>query len=141
MKLSQIRWGRALVGVLIAEVVLVAAAFAWVAFYSYAVHRGESPEFYQRYAQHASPWVSLVLGFPVFYFAARWAGARTPATAWPTAMTLFGIFFLIELPLLLLAPENPVCSAPFLAANSLGKFLACHFGGRSAAKRAIAVPP
>jgi hypothetical protein len=86
MKLLQIRWGRALIGGLVAEIVLIAAAFAWVAFYSHVLHRGESAEFYQHYALRASPWVSVVAGFPVFFFAARWVGARSPATAWPTAM-------------------------------------------------------
>ena len=140
MKLKEIRWGVALAGALAAVVVLIAAAFAWVAIYSYLLHPGESPAFYQQYAMSASPWVSLVMGFPVFYLVCRWIGSRSPSRAWPTAMGLFGIYLLIDLPLTLLGGDNPTVTPLFLAVNFLLKFLACHFGGRSAAGIAVAAP-
>lgn len=132
MKLKDIRWGMALGGVLVAEVVLVAAAFAWVAIYSYLIHPGESSAFYQRYAMRASPWVSLVMGVPVFFLICRWIGSRSPSRAWPTAMGLFGIYLLVDLPLALLGGDNPTVTPLYIASNYLVKFLACHFGGRSA---------
>lgn len=55
MRMNDIRWGAALGGMLVAEVVLVAAAFGWVAIYSLLLHRGESPAFYEQYAMRASP--------------------------------------------------------------------------------------
>ena len=140
MTLKDIRWGAALGGTLLALVVLVAAAFAWVAIYSYLLHPGESPAFYQQYAIRASPWVSLVMGFPVFYLVCRWIGSRSPSRAWPTAMGIFAIYLLLDLPLNLFGGDNPTITPLFLAVNYLLKFLACHFGGRSAAAREVAAP-
>ena len=138
MKLKDIRWPAALGGTLLSLVVLIASAFAWVALYSYLVHPGESPAFYQRYAVRASPWVSLVLGFPVFYLVCRWIGSRSPSRAWPTAMGIFAIYLLLDLPLVLLGGDNPTVTPLYLIVNYLLKFLGCHFGGRSAARRAVA---
>src|SRR5688500_15164831 len=60
MRMRDIRWGAAIGGMLVAEVAQIAAAFAWVALYSYLVHPGETPAFYQRYAEVAGPWVSVL---------------------------------------------------------------------------------
>jgi hypothetical protein len=140
MKLNQIRWGMALGGVLVAEVGLIACAFAWVAIYAYLLHPGEPEAFYQQYAMRASPWVSVVMGVPVFYFICRWIGSRSPAKAWPTAMALYGIYLLIDLPLALFGGDNPTITPMFIVTNYLVKFLACHFGGRSAAGIGVASP-
>lgn len=140
MTLKEIRWGAAVGGALAAVVVLVAAAFAWVAIYSYLLHPGESEAFYQRYAIRASPWVSLFLGFPVFYLACRWIGSRSPSRAWPTAMGIFAIYLLLDLPVTLLGGDNPTITPLFMTVNYLLKFLACHFGGRSAASVEVASP-
>ena len=109
MKWKDIRWGAALGGMLVAEVGQIAATFAWVAFYSYLVHPGETPAFYQRYAQVAGPWVSLLAGTPIFYLVCRWIGSRVPSRAWPTAMALFGLFVLVDGALMLSAgtPFSP----------------------------------
>jgi len=141
MNLKEIRWGAAFGGALAAVVVLVVAAFAWVAIYSYLLHPGESPAFYEQYAVRASPWVSLVLGFPVFYLVCRWIGSRSPARSWPTAMGLFGIYLLVDLPLALLGGDNPTVTPLYLTVNFLLKFLACHFGGRRAAAVIEAASP
>ena len=75
MRRRDIRWGAALGGMLLAEVAQIAAAFAWVALYSYLIHPGETPAFYQRYAELAGPWVSVLAGTPIFYLVCRWIGA------------------------------------------------------------------
>ena len=138
MKLNEIRWGAALGGALVAEVVLIASAVAWVAIYSHLLHPGESLAFYQRYATSASPWVSVVMGVPVFYLISRWIGSRSPAKAFSTAMALFGFYLLLDLPLTLLGGDNPTITPLFIAANYGVKFLACYFGGRSAAATEVA---
>jgi len=138
MKARDIRWGAALGGALGSEVVMIVAAFAWVAIYSYLIHPGESAAFYQTYAIRASPWVAVVVGVPVFYLACRWIGARSPSRAWPTAMAIFGIYLALDLPLTLSGGgENPTLTPGFLAANYLLKLLACHLGGRGAARREL----
>jgi hypothetical protein len=125
---------------LLAEVVQVAAAFAWVAIYSYLVHPGEAPAYYQRYAEVASPWVSLLAGVPIFYLICRWIGSRAPARAWPTAMALFGFFVVLELALVFSAGVPSSRIARFMAASFLLKFVACHLGGRRSALNVVAEP-
>ena len=139
MKLSQVRWGMALGGAVAAELVLVAGAFAWVAIYSHLLHPGEALAFYEQYALMAAPWVSVILGIPVFYLACRWIGSRSPSAAWPTAMAFFGAYLLIDVSFLVFG-ENTTVAPWFLVANYLLKFLACHLGGRSAARRTVARP-
>ncbi len=141
MRMRDIRWGSALGGMLVAQVAQVAAAFAWVALYSYLVHPGETPAFYQRYAQVAGPWVSLLAGTPIFYLVCRWIGLRVPSRAWPTAMALFGLFVLVDFALILAAGTPSPRILGFVAASYLLKLLACHLGGRSAARREVAAEP
>ena len=140
MRMRDIRWGAALGGMLLAEVAQIAAAFAWVALYSYLVHPGETAAYYQRYAEASGPWVSIVAGTPIFYLVCRWIGSRDPARAWPTAMALFGLFVLLDLPLALLAGAPSPQLVGFLAASYLLKLLACHLAGRRAARSEVAEP-
>jgi hypothetical protein len=140
MRMRDIRWGAALGGMLVAEVGQIAATFAWVALYSYLVHPGETPAFYQRYAQVAGPWVSLLAGTPIFYLVCRWIGSRVPSRAWPTAMALFGLFVLVNFALILSAGTPSLRILGFVAASYLLKLLACHLGGWSAARREVAEP-
>src|SRR5258708_6251063 len=139
MKPNQIRWGLALGGALVAFVVQIAAAFAWVTIYSYVLHPGESLAFYQQYALTASPWVSIVLGFPFFYLGCRWIGSRSPTSAWPTAMGLFGIYLVIDVPFLLFG-GNPTMALWIPPISYALKFLGCYFGVRSAARARIPQP-
>lgn len=140
MKLSDIRWGAALGGMLLAMVAQVAAAFAWVAFYSYFIHPGETAAYYQRYAQAASPWVSVLAGGPVFYLICRWIASRVRASAWPTAMTLFGLYVLLDLALVFTAGIPSSRLAGLLAASYLLKFLGCHLAARRPALNEVAEP-
>ena len=55
-----IRWGLALVATLLAELTLIALSIVCVAVYSYAIHTGETPEFYGAFAMASGPWVSLI---------------------------------------------------------------------------------
>ena len=121
MKWKDIRWGAALGGMLVAEIAQIAAAFAWVALYSYLVHPGETPAFYQSYAQISGPWVSLLAGTPIFYLTCRWIGSRVPSRAWPTAMALFGLFVLVDLPLVFAAGTPSPRTLGFVAASYLLK--------------------
>ena len=140
MEWKDIRWGAALGGMLVAEVAQIAAAFAWVALYSYLIHPGETPAFYQRYAQVAGPWVSLLAGTPIFYLVCRWIGSKVPSRAWPTAMALFGLLVVVDFALVLSAGVPSKRILGFVAASYLLKLVACHLGGRSAARKGAAAP-
>jgi hypothetical protein len=135
-KLKNVRWGAALGGALAAEAAVVASASEWVAIYSYLLYPGESPAFYEQYARMASPWVALLAGTPVFYLACRWIGSRRPTQAWPTAIGIFGIYSLVDAPFVLLG-DNPALPYWLVAINYLAKFMACYFGGASAARSAV----
>ena len=137
---SEIRWPAAFGGMLLAEVAQIAAAFAWVAFYSYFIHPGETQEFYERYAQASGPWVSLIAGTPIFYLVCRWIGSRDPARAVPTALALFGFLVVVDFPLVLAAGALTPRILGFVASSYLLKLLACYLGGRSAARKEVLAP-
>jgi hypothetical protein len=139
MRWKDIRWGAALGGMVIAELGQIIATFAWLAFYSYLIHPGETPAFYQHYAEETGPWVSIVAGTPIFYLVCRWIGSRVPSRAWPTAMALFSLFVIVDFGMMLSVTFSPRMLA-FVAASYLLKFAACHLGGRSAARSEVAVP-
>ena len=122
----KINWGRAFAGALIAEITQIAAAFGWVAIYSYLINPGQPMATYQAYAQASGPWVSILAGAPIFYAASRWI-----ARSRPTALALFAIFAVIDGGLLVAMVENwarvPVV---LVGLNFLTKLCACALGGR-----------
>lgn len=118
----------------------LAAAFAWVAFYSYFIHPGETNDFYQRYAEVASPWVSVLVGGPIFYSICRWIGSKVPARAWPTAMALFGLYLIVDLTLVLSMGAPSPRLVGLLSASYLLKLLGCHLAGRKVAWNEVAEP-
>jgi hypothetical protein len=140
MSLRTVRWGAALGGMLLAEVAQIAAAFAWVALYSYLIHTGETPAYYQRYAQASGPWVSIVAGTPIFYWVCRWVCRKVPSRAWPTAMALWGLLVVVDGALVFSAGKPSPRDLGFVAASYLLKLAACHLAGRSAARNAVPGP-
>ncbi len=86
MKLNFVRWRAAIIGAIIAEAVLIGSAFGWVAIYSYAINPGQQLAVYEQHAVSSGPWVSIVMGVPIFYAAGRWIAKTVP-----TALALCGI--------------------------------------------------
>ena len=121
----KIHWVRAGAGALIAEIAQIAAAFGWVAIYSYLINPGQPMATYQAHAQASGPWVSLLAGAPIFYAASRWI-----ARSRPTALALFVIFFVID-GALLVGMTQSWKDAPFvlIGLSYLTKLGACAFGG------------
>ena len=122
----KINWGRAFVGALIAGITLIAAAFGWVAIYSYLINPGQPIATYQAHAQASGTWVSILAGTPIFYAASRWI-----ARSRRTAFALFGIFFVIDGALMVGMVESWT-GAPLLliGISYLTKLCACALGGR-----------
>ena len=124
----KISWGRACAGALIAEITQIAAAFGWVAIYSYLINPGQSMSTYEAHAQASGPWFSLFAGAPIFYAASRWI-----ARSQPTALALFAIFFVIDGALLVSMTESWTGAPVVLIGLSyLTKLGACVLGGRHA---------
>lgn len=125
----RIRVHAAVAAALVAEVVLIGAAFGWVAFYSHVVSPGQSLQAYQAHAQVASPWVSIVVGVPLFHALAR----RVLRDA-PTTWAAFGLYLVLDLALLAAAlaagGRLPVALA---LASYASKAAACAWGLRRAA--------
>lgn len=122
----KIHWGRAFAGALAAEIAQIAAAFVWVAIYSYLINPGQPLATYEAHAQASGPWVSVLAGAPIFYAASRWI-----ARSLPTALALFAIFFVIDGALLVSMTENWTGAPVVLIGLSyLTKLGACALGGR-----------
>jgi len=135
MHIKDIKWGAAIGGAIAAEIAQIAAAFIWVAVYSYAIDPGQPSSVYQAHAQTSGPWVSIIAGSAIFYAASRWI-----ARSVPTAMALFAVFFAIDILLIILAGISLSPADMALVGTSyLTKLLVCHLGGRHGAKPAQAV--
>jgi hypothetical protein len=124
----KISWGRAFAGAVIAEIAQIAAAFVWVACYSYFINPGQPYATYQAHAEASGPWVSIIAGTPIFYAASRWI-----ARSQPTALALFGIFAAIDGGLQVAMTQNWTGGLLAVVALSFGtKLVACALGGRHA---------
>ena len=110
---------------MIAEITQIAAAFGWVAIYSYLINPGQPLATYQAHAQASGPWVSILAGAPIFYAASRWI-----ARSRPTALALFAIFLGVDGALLVGMMESWT-GAPFalIGLSCLTKLWACALGG------------
>ncbi|MBX3009961.1 MAG: hypothetical protein KF832_00595 [Caldilineaceae bacterium] len=133
--MKSIHWGRAVFGTIVAEVAIIAAAFAWVAIYSYLINPGQPMATYEAYAVVSSPWVSVIAGIPIFYFVS-YSIARTSATA----LTLFGLFLLIDVSLLLLVDTPAALPLLQIALSHISKLAASYLGSKRAEERARTVP-
>jgi hypothetical protein len=127
---SHIHWGRAIGGMLIAEVGQIAAAFGWVAIYSFLINPGLDAPAYQAYAQVASPWVAIIAGAPIFYAAARWIARNVP-----TALALFALFAVVD-GALAVASGGPFTGLAMaqIALSYATKLVACWLGGTHAVR-------
>ena len=122
----KLHWGRACAGAVIAEISRIAAAFGWVAIYSYLINPGQPMATYEAHAQASGPWVSIIAGAPIFYAASRWI-----ARSRPTALALFVILIVIDGALLVGMMESWTAAAVVLIGLSyLTKLCACELGGR-----------
>ncbi len=131
---DRIPWGWVIGTAIGLEVAMVLSAFAWVAIYSYLIHPGEEPAYYQNYAQFASPVVSVVLGMPYWFFVCRWAGQKAGTHAVAMSVWAWFFLFLIDLPLNFLV-ERQAYNWLMVAIAHSTKLLAAYLGGRAALKR------
>jgi len=138
MTRTAIRWGLAVVAALLAELTLIGLSIVCVAVYSYAIHTGETPEFYSAFAKVSGPWVSLLAGGPVFFLIARWIRRRARSAAFGTAMAMVGFYLAIEIPALLLWPGDSSAILPFVIGGFVLKAIGAWLGAGGIAARAVA---
>ena len=131
---NRIPWGWVVGTAVGLDVALVISAFAWVAIYSYLIHRGEEAAYYQDYAQVASPVVSVVLGMPYWFFACRWVGQKAGTRAVSMCVWAWFILVLIDLPLNFLG-EARAYNWLMVGLSLSTKLLGAYLGGRAALKR------
>jgi hypothetical protein len=130
---DRIPWGWVIGTAIGLEVAMVISAFAWVAIYSYVIHPGEELAYYENYAQFASPFVSVVLGIPFWFFACRWVGRKAGTRAVAMCVCAWITLFIIDVSLIFLAkPEHFNWSMVALSHST--KLLAAYLGGRAALK-------
>src|SRR5262249_21294504 len=133
MGIQRIRWGAAVGGALLAEVAQVIASVLWVVIYSYVLNPGQPMTVYEQHAQASGPWVSIIAGFPIFYFASRWI-----ARSLPTALALFGVFLTLDVLLLLLIGARSAIAILWLIGLSYAtKLLACYLGGKHGSRQPV----
>ena len=135
---TSIRWGLAVAATLLAEVALIALSIICVAVYSYAMHTGETQEFYEAFARVSGPWVSLIAGGPVFFLIARWIRRRAPSAGFGTAMAMVGLYFAIEIAVLLLWPGDSSGAIPFMIGGFVLKLAGAWLGAGALASDALA---
>ena len=111
---TSVRWGLAVGAALMAEITLIIISIIVVAFYSYVVHTGETPAFYQAFAMASGPWVSLIAGGPVFFLTSRWIRRRAGSAARSTAVAQVGLYLAFEVTVLLLWPGNAAATLPLV---------------------------
>src|SRR5687768_16140151 len=135
---TSIRWGLAVVTTLLAQITLIALSILCVAIYGYAIHTGETPEFYDAFAKVSAPWVSLIAGGPVFFLIARWIRRRARSAAFDTAMAMSGLYLAIEIAVFLLWPGDTSGAVPFAIGGFVLKVAGACLGAGGIAARALA---
>lgn len=132
---DRIPWGWVIATAIGLEVAMIISAVAWVAIYSYLIHPGEEPAFYENYAKVASPIVSVVVGIPIWFFACRRVGLKAGTRAVAMCLWAWFIVFIIDMTLIFMAaPEDNSWWSIVVISHST-KLLAAYLGGRAALKR------
>ena len=129
---DRIPWGWVALTVVGLEIALVLSAFAWVAIYAYLINPGHDSPYYQKYAELASPIVSVVIGIPYFFFACRWVGRKAGTRAVATGLSVWSIVFIIDVVLILVVGGLNAYMGAVVAISHVTKMLAAYFGGKAA---------
>jgi hypothetical protein len=137
---DHIPWGWVALTVVGLEIALVLSAFAWVAIYSYLINPGHNSPYYQKYAEFASPIVSVVVGIPYFFVACRWVGRKAGTRAVATGLLVWFIIITIDVLLLIfLGGGLNAYMVAVVAISHVTKMLAAYFGGKAALRDVVRV--
>lgn len=131
---DHIPWGWVALTVVGLEIALVLSAFAWVAIYAYLINPGHDSPYYEKYAEFASPIVSVAVGIPYFFFACRWVGRKAGTRAVAASLSVYLIIFIIDVVLISVVGGLDAYMAAIVALSHVTKLLAAYFGGKAALK-------
>ena len=123
-------WGMIGAAFLVTELAMIACAYAWVFFYSVFVNSSADEAFYQAYAELASPFVAVIVAFPIFYLMGRFM-RRYKELARFTALAVVVINLVIDsLIIILVAPDlGFILMMSVLSAT--GKISGAYLGSRT----------
>ncbi|MBL8520486.1 MAG: hypothetical protein JNK75_07410 [Betaproteobacteria bacterium] len=138
MTLKSVRWGLAVLALLLCYLITVACAFGWVAIYGHLIHPGQPDAHYHAYAQLSTPWVALITGIPVFFGAGWWIARKATENPTGTALAMVLLYLAVDFAFLAGAPAGSLPVA-LMAANLVCK-VAAVFAGCAWARRARAAP-
>jgi hypothetical protein len=112
-----------------ADLLLVGAAFLWVAIWSHLLHPGLDAAAYQAYAAVASPWVSVFAGVPLFY-----VGAKAAARRWggSTVAGVVGLYIAVDVMIVAVFADDPFYGFVMSASSFATKIAAAWAGARAA---------
>jgi hypothetical protein len=136
---TTIRWRWVLPSFLLVELLLIAAAVAWVAFYSYVVHPGEPDRYYEAYASAASPIVSLVAGAPLFFALGDRFRRSLGADAVKSAIAVSAIYTTLDVLLVVTWPGATLYHVVVMLVNAAAKLAAIYLGARGRRNEVLAV--
>ena len=134
---DHIPWGWVALTVVGLEIALVLSAFAWVAIYSYLIDPGHDSPYYQKYAEFASPIVSVVVGIPYFFFACRWVGRKAGTRAVATSLWVWFTVFIIDVLLISFVGGLNAYMGAIVVLSHVTKMLAAYFGGKAALRDVV----
>lgn len=124
-------WGT-IVGVfVVAMLIMIGCAYAWVVVYSVAINSSGDAAFYEAYARVASPIVAVVVSFPVFYCVGRYM-RRFGQRALFGALSVVWINLAVDVLALGTVAEGLVFNVTMSAFAALGKILGAYSGARHA---------
>ncbi len=125
---------RILAATLAAQILLVLAAVAWVAIYSHLIAPDQPMTAYHAHAQVSGPWVSLIVGVPVFLTLSIWLARARPAAAKSSALLFAAVYIAFDLAILLLLATTAIPWAMVIL-NYVAKTGAAWWGAHHATQR------
>lgn len=83
-------------------IVNVGVSILYVALYSTVINPGQTPEFYQDYAQQAAPYSSIIAGMPLMFLMCWWLSRKwAPDFARKSVIVIWIMYVIIDLTVVL----------------------------------------
>jgi len=139
MTIGRLAW---IIGAAILVLVInVVVSILYVTFYSYAINQGQNEQFYQEYAQTASPYSSIIAGVPLMFLICwRVASWWEPEFGIKAALLVWLVYAVIDVLVLAgvgMSTGLPARMMVLAAISILTKLGAAYVGGMFGSQRAL----